>query len=71
MDALAKNTGGLRETIAGQNALEMYMTNIAKALNAQYEVTFRRPAGAKQPEIIQFGVSRQGLRLHHSIYAPQ
>lgn len=71
LDALAKNTGGLRETIAGQNALEMYMTNIAKALNAQYEVTFRRPAGAKQPEIIQFGVSRQGLRLHHSIYAPQ
>lgn len=71
LDQLAKNTGGLRETIASQSALELYMTNIAKALSAQYEITFRRPAGSKQPELIQFGLSRQGLRLHASIYAPQ
>lgn len=70
LDALAKNTGGRRETIASQSALELYMTNIANALANQYEVTFRRPAGA-QPKLLQVGVRRQGLSLHTSIYPPK
>lgn len=70
LDALAKNTGGRRETIASQSALEMYMTNIANALANQYELTFQRPAGA-QPKLIQVGVRRQGLSLHTSIYPPK
>lgn len=70
LEALAKNTGGRRETIASQSALELYMTNIATALANQYEVTFRRPAGA-QPKLLQVGVRRQGLSLHTSIYPPK
>lgn len=70
LDALAKNTGGRRETIASESALELYMTNIARALANQYEVTFVRPAGS-QPKLLQVGVTRQGLSLHTSIYPPQ
>lgn len=70
LDALAKNTGGRRETIASQSALELYMTNIANALANQYEVTFARPAGS-QPKLLQVGVTRQGLSLHTSIYPPR
>jgi hypothetical protein len=70
LDALAKNTGGRRETIASQSALELYMTNIANALVNQYEVTFVRPPGA-QPKLLQVGVTRTGLSLHTSIYPPK
>jgi hypothetical protein len=70
LDPLAKNTGGRREVIASQSALELYMTNIANALANQYEITFERPAGA-QPQLLQVGVTRQGLSLHTSIYPPR
>lgn len=70
LDALATNTGGRRETIASQSALEMYMANIATALANQYEVTYVRPAGA-QAKLVQVGVTRQGLKLHTSIYPPK
>jgi hypothetical protein len=71
LDALATNTGGRRETIASQSALELHMTNVANALANQYEITFHRPKGGPQPEIIQFGLTRQGLRMMASIYAPK
>jgi hypothetical protein len=70
LDALTKNTGGRREMIASESALEMYMSNIARALANQYEITFTRPAGS-QPKLLQVGVTRQGLSLHTSIYPPR
>lgn len=69
-DALTKNTGGRRETIASTSALSLYMANVARALANQYEVTFVRPAGAK-PKLLQVGVTRSGLSLHTSIYPPR
>lgn len=71
LEPLAKNTGGRREVIASQSALEMYMTNIANALANQYEVSFTRQSGGATPKIIQVGVTRQGLSLHASIYPPK
>lgn len=69
-NALANNTGGKGETIAAESALVQYMTNIANALANQYEVQYKRPAGAT-PERVVMGVGRQGLTLHHSIYPPK
>lgn len=70
LEPLAKNTGGRREVIASQSALEQYMANIASALGSQYEITFERPAGP-MPQLLQVGVTRQGLSLHTSIYPPK
>ncbi|MDA1306822.1 MAG: VWA domain-containing protein [Acidobacteria bacterium] len=69
-DALTKNTGGRRETIASPSALEQYMVQVAKALTNQYAVTYTRQAGEK-PVLVQVGVTRQGLSLHTSIYPPR
>jgi len=70
LEALTKNTGGRREFIQSQSALELMMKNFADNLLNQYEVTYRRPAGV-QAKAVQVGVMRQGLGLHASIFAPQ
>jgi hypothetical protein len=70
LEALTKNTGGRREFIHVQSALEVLMATFADNLNSQYEVTYRRPAGVKA-QAVQVGVMRQGLGLHASIFAPQ
>ena len=70
LDRLTLTTGGRRESIQAQSALETMMKNIADNLLQQYEVTFRRPSGAK-PAAIAVGVTREGLKLYASKIPPQ
>lgn len=67
---LAKQTGGRHEIIVGQSALVMLLKNTAGFLNAQYEVTYTRPAGPTPPGI-QVGVLRQKVQILHSRFPPQ
>lgn len=71
LDRLTSNTGGRRESIQAQSALELMMKNIADNLLQQYEVTFRRPSGSKTPAAIAVGVRRDGLKLYASKIPPQ
>ncbi|HSC27288.1 MAG TPA: VWA domain-containing protein [Vicinamibacterales bacterium] len=71
LNQLTKNTGGRREFIVGQSALETILKSFADALTAQYEVIYKRPAGVRSAKIVQTGLTRQGLRLHASLYAPR
>jgi hypothetical protein len=69
LNVLTKNTGGLREFIVGQSAIENILKKFANALTSQYEATYKRPGSKAQ--IVQIGVTRQGVRLHASGFAPQ
>lgn len=71
LDRLTANTGGRREFIQAQSALEQMMKNIADNLLQQYEVTFKRPAGIKTPAAIAVGVKRDNLKLYASRIPPQ
>jgi hypothetical protein len=70
LDRLTSNTGGRREFIQAQSALEQMMKNVADNLLNQYEVTFKRPSG-KTPAAIAVGITRQGLKLYASKIPPQ
>jgi len=70
LEKLTGDHGGRREFIQSQSALELVMKNFAANLLNQYEVTYRRPAGAK-PQIVRVGVRREGLKLHASLIPPQ
>jgi hypothetical protein len=70
LDTLTKNTGGKREFIVGQSAAETILKGYADALTSQYEVTYKRPAGA-QAQNVQVGVARPGLKLYGTVWAPQ
>jgi hypothetical protein len=70
LEGLTKNTGGRRESIVGQSALETIMKTFADNLTSQYEVTYRRPAG-ESARVVQVGVMRTGLKLYASIFAPK
>ena len=70
LEKLTGDHGGRREFIQSQSALELVMKSFADNLLNQYEVTYRRPAGAK-PQIVRVGVRRDGLKLHASLIPPQ
>ena len=70
LEVLTKNTGGRREFIVGQSAIETILKGYADALTSQYEVTYKRPAGAP-PQNVQVGVARPGLKLFATVYPPQ
>jgi len=70
LEVLTKNTGGRREFIVGQSAVETILKSYADALTSQYEVTYKRPAGAP-PQNVQVGVARPGLKLFATVYPPQ
>ncbi len=71
LNTVGKNTGGHREFIVGQTAIETYLTMYADALASQYAVTYKRPA-SERPKVVQTGVTRTTpLRLHASLFAPQ
>jgi VWFA-related protein len=69
LNTLAKNSGGHREFIVGQSALAGVLEHYAAALTSQYELTYNRPGSRAQ--VVQVGVTRQGLTLHASGFAPQ
>ena len=70
LDVLTKNTGGRREFIMGQSAVETILKGYADALVSQYEITYKRPAGAS-PQNVQVGVARPGLKLFATVWPPQ
>ena len=69
LNVFTKNTGGAREFIVRQSAIATYLKNFADALTSQYEATYKRPATKAQA--VQIGVTRPGVRLHASGFAPQ
>jgi hypothetical protein len=69
LNDFTKNTGGDRQFIVGQSAIETWLKRYADALTAQYEATYKRPATKAQQ--VQIGTTRQGVRLHASGFAPQ
>lgn len=71
LNALTKNTGGKREFIVAESAIEGYMKAYADALTSQYAVTYKRPA-SDRPKVVQTGLARSGaLKLHAGMFAPQ
>ena len=71
LNHVTKNTGGHRENIAAQSAIETYLLQYAEALTSQYAVTYKRPA-SERPQVVQTGITRPvPLKLHASLFAPQ
>jgi hypothetical protein len=67
---LAKQTGGRHEIIVGQSALVQVLQSTAGFLNAQYEVTYTRPAGP-MPGALQLGTTRPGVTIYATRFPPQ
>lgn len=70
LGTLTKNTGGRRESIVGQQALENLFKQFAANMLGQYEVTYRRPAGTNA-KYVQVGVMRNDLKLLANVIAPK
>lgn len=71
LEKLTGDHGGRREFIQSQSALELVMKNFADNLLNQYEVTYRRPAGAKPQRVLVGVKGRDGLKLHASLIPPK
>lgn len=71
LEKLTGDHGGRREFIQSQSALEVVMKSFADNLLNQYEVTYRRPAGAKPQRVLVGVKGRDGLKLHASLIPPQ
>ena len=69
LNVFTKNTGGAREFIVSPSAIATYLKSFADALTSQYEATYKRPATKAQA--VQIGVTRPGVKLHASGFAPQ
>lgn len=70
LGTLTKNTGGRRESIVGQQALQNLFKQFAANMLGQYEVTYRRPAGTNA-KYVQVGVMRNDLKLLANVIAPK
>lgn len=71
LNALTKNTGGHREFIVAESAIQGYLTLYAAVLTSQYAVTYKRPA-SERPKVVQTGLARTApLKLHAGMFAPQ
>jgi hypothetical protein len=70
LSALTTRTGGRRESIVGQAALETLFKQFAANMREQYEVTYRRPAGTNA-KVVQVGVKRDGLKVYSNFFAPK
>lgn len=73
LNQLTKYTGGRREFIVGQSAIENWLKIYADALMNQYEVTYKRPESRTPAVQVQVGLNtaRQGLRVHANAFAPK
>ena len=71
LEKLTADHGGRREFIQSQSALELIMKTFADNLLNQYEVTYKRPAGAKPQRVLVGVKGRDGLKLHASLIPPQ
>lgn len=71
LNAMTQATGGRREFISAESAIEGYMKMYADALLGQYAVTYKRP-NADRPKVVQTGLTRNGpLKLHSGLFPPQ
>jgi len=71
LNLVTKNTGGHREGIVAQSAIDTYLLKYADILTSQYAITYKRPA-SERPQVVQTGTTRGGqLKLHASLFAPQ
>ena len=68
---LTQITGGRRESIVGQSAIEGYLKAYADALMNQYEITFKRPESRTPVNSTLVGITRAGMRLHANAFAPK
>jgi hypothetical protein len=64
-------TGGRRESIVGQSAIESYLKAYADALMNQYEITYKRPESRTPAQQTLVGITRAGMRLHANAFAPK
>jgi hypothetical protein len=71
LNNLTKITGGRREFIVGQSAIENWLKVFADALLAQYELTYKRPDAKTPASQVLVGITRQGLRTHANNFAPK
>jgi VWFA-related protein len=69
LQELSKVSGGERNMIDAQAAMENILTQWADDLSYQYEVIYHRPSGSAK--VVQVGSTRQGVKLHASGFAPQ
>ena len=72
LEGFADKTGGKHDVIVGQSALVGVLKSYGDILNAQYEITFTRPAGAP-PQVIQLATAptRGPVKILHSKFPPQ
>jgi Ca-activated chloride channel family protein len=70
LESLTKNTGGTRQFIYDQAAIEGALKKAADGFLYQYEIHFNRPDG-KRPTQVQIGTLAQGVTLHASGFAPE
>jgi len=69
LQQLTANTGGRREFIHAQSALEGTMKNFVDNLMNQYEVTYKRPGGGKAQGVL-VGVRRDNVKLYANRIPP-
>ena len=71
LNLVTKNTGGHREGIVAQSAIDTYLLKYADVLTSQYAVTYKRPA-SERPQVVQTGITRAApVKMHVSLFAPQ
>ena len=69
LNVFTKNTGGAREFIVSQSAIATYLNEFRRRADVAVQATYKRPATKAQA--VQIGVTRPGVRLHASGFAPQ
>ena len=70
LNRLTQVTGGRREFIVGQSAIEGWLKIYAEGLLNQYEVTFKRPEDRPAQQLAS-GVTRPGAKYYASIIPPK
>jgi len=71
LNELTKRTGGQRDIIVAQSAIDSYLARYADALTSQYEMTYRVGNTGKVGQLVQVGSTRPGVKLHASLYPLQ
>ena len=70
LGAITRNSGGHREYIVAQSALQGVLSIYGAAVANQYDVTYKRPDDSR-PKVVQVGTVREGVQLHANGFAPQ
>ncbi|CAN5872035.1 hypothetical protein BH18ACI5_BH18ACI5_23830 [soil metagenome] len=71
LNELTKRTGGRRDIIVAQSAIDTYLARYADALTSQYEMTYRVGNSSKVAQVVQTGTTRPGVKVHASLYPLQ